>query len=238
MLIVDDRQPASDVQTIVDCPVWDRQKVRVERLDIGDYAMVFWNRKSKSWITSERWESKTWSDLITSMQDGRLLQQLLKLQSCYPGGAGLLIADAPLDTWSYEPNPLHQQIRTHSSTGSWYDTGTTVASVRGFLLTVQSRGVRVVESWQHGGLGHCLSFLHRHAETHRDDTDHFYRGRSAVPIAMLDVIPRISPQIAARIWERYGNPEGSLRDLFMVGEDDLIAQLGPLTGHELYSRLH
>lgn len=237
MLIIDDRQPESDLHTILCCPAWDRQRVVVRRLDVGDYAFVFYNKTLKEWVTSERWESKTWADLITSMQDGRLTQQLMKLQSCYPGGSGLLIADGPLETWSSEPNPLHRKVRVTSNTGSWHDTGTTVGSVRGYLLTVMSRGCRVVETNQHGGLGYCLAFLHRHAETHRDDVDHFYRGDSAVPIAMLDCIPRISPETAARIYQKWGS-SGSLAGITTVSEPDLVQELGPLAGKEVYRRLH
>lgn len=244
MLLVDIYQPNTDLDALNDSPEWGPVtggKWEVQHLNHGDYAMSFYNRREKAWKIKEVWESKTWSDLLSSFASKRLLQQLLKMKAAYPNGSGLLISDEPLETWSNEESYLNQKIRTRASTGSWRDSLYSVSSIRGLLLTIQSRGIRVIETNQHGGLSSTLAFLHRHAQAHRDDVDHFYRGDAAVPIAMLDVIPRITPETAERIYNGaafIGESAGSLAAVIELTLDELEQLIGPLAAKEVYKRLH
>src|SRR3990167_9798152 len=90
-------------------------------------------------------------------------------------------------------------VRLHYNSKTWYDSPWTVKEVRGMVLAVQGRGTRTIEVPNFDDLPWYLRYLHDHFQSHRDDVDHFYRGVSAVPLGMLDIVPRITPTDAERL---------------------------------------
>lgn len=239
MIKLDKREPQSVVDALISTPIWEGIPISIELLPIGDYVFSYKNRKG-AWTDAFAWESKTWTDLMGSLtkpkaEGGvglpRILKQLTRLQASFPNGAGLMIKGR-LDTWSWEVDPLDRRVKSGNVETQW-----TVKSLKGFLLTCQSRGIIVQEIPNIEQLPYYLRFWHNHFITHRLDSDHFARGAS-IPTAMLDMIPTIGPDKAQKVWKGLGNQRGSLSTLIEANEVDLAEYVGPISAREIWSRLH
>ena len=256
MLLIDDREPDQVYQHIYDCPAWsskDSPAIRVERLNVegvesGDFAFHFYDKPRKTWTPWVGIESKTWSDLLGSMshkQDididgrfrrGRIYSQLTRLAASYP--THMLLVKGRLETHTHDINPMERQVRLRNSGQSYFDSPWQVKHARGLLAAVQRRGT-IVEYVEHADeLPWVLRFLHDHYESHRDDVDHFFRGINAVPHAMLDVVPRITPKLAERLHAGLDTTPRSIAGVIQATQEELAQYLPPIAAKELYGRLH
>lgn len=249
VLTIDDREPDSVFTSIVESPAFNDNRVRIEvqHLETGDFALSYYNRKGGVWVPTVGIESKTWSDLVGSMSGqkspvtgkrskGRLYSQLTRLRPTYP--VSVLLLKGVLETYTWDPNPLNRMVRLHYNSLTWYDSPWTVKEVRGMVLAVQGRGTRTIEVPDYNDLPWYLRFLHDHYEGHRDDVDHFYRGVAAVPLGMLDIVPRITPADAERLHLALDENPRSIAGVIAAPLAEIEKLIAAPAAKELYSRLH
>ena len=219
-------------------------QIKVERLEEGDFQFWYYSARKKLWLSGAGWESKTWSDLANSISrkktsagfnEGRIKQQLTKLHAKFPV-CGVIIK-GELEAHTQDINPMERQVRLRNHSG-WYDSGWKVKELRGFLMTLQDRGEKIVEVPFPDELPWVLRWLHDHYQRHRGEAgDHFFEG-SAVPRAMLDCIPGVGPDIATRLHEEFDANPNSLAGVINSTEAELVTGYGPKIGKEIYRRFH
>jgi ERCC4-type nuclease len=227
------------MQSIIRCPSWKDQKVVIEELTSGDFVFAYWNTTTSEWHRMVGWESKTYSDLLSSLSGDiktgkgkkRLLQQVTLLQAAYPV-AGLLIKGVLRTTDTPSENPLDASIVLGGKITKWH-----VKTVRGLCLSIQDRGMRVEVVEEEGDLPYVLRWLHDHYANHRFDSDHFASG-SNVPIAMLDSVPGVTPQRAKELHTTFDPDPNSIGGVIATSLEDLERVVNGRTAQEIYRRLH
>lgn len=245
-LTIDQREPDSVYSSIYSCPDWGASAIRTELLDSGDFILQYRRRKNggyKQPLNLVGIESKTWSDLAGSLSTKanagvrRMTKQLTMLQATYP--IPLLLVKGTYDTWSFEANPYKRNVRMWSGNGSYHDSGWMQGMLEGFLLSVQDRGIRVVQVADEDTLPYALAWLWKHYEHHDpdQDVDHFSRGYM-VPITMLDAIPGVGPLTARKLHEELDKPDmDSIGGVIRASEEKLAAITNGVVAREIRKRL-
>ena len=241
MLVIDDREPAPVIDMIISTPIWEGTKIQIRRLEFCDFLFTFYDKKSKQWVDIAVWESKTVNDLVGSMSTkveanlktgSRLIKQMVKAQA-----TGLevgLIIKGRIDTWSDEIDPLDRKVLL----GDYHKSGWSHKSIAGLQLSLMRRGVKVIQFDEPTDLPYYLRFLHKHYETHKKDTDNFWRSSSSVPTAMLDMIPGVGPITAQKVHDNLDTQPGSLSGVIEASKSQLENLVGPKLGNQIYWRFH
>lgn len=232
MIIIDSREPDKVPESIIGSTAWLGQKIAIEKLDSGDFVFAYLSRDTGGWEREVGLESKTYSDLLTSLKSKRLTQQVMKLQATYPV-AGLLVKGTyQEETYLRPPNPLDQFIMVGGRETRW-----TIKSVEGLKLAMQDRGLKVIECPEEERLPYVLRWLHDHYLSHRTDSDHFATGM-AVPIAMLDVVPGVTYETARKLHEGLDREPDSIGGVIAATTSDMERMVNSRTAREIFRRLH
>jgi ERCC4-type nuclease len=190
-LVVDDRERASG--TVLEAlAVRGDATVEIARLRVGDYRV-------ESRVVVER---KTAADFAASLVDGRLFRQAAALVAA-PERAVLILEGSDTD---------------------WQDTGVRHEAIQGALITIGVFfGVAVLRSNSSEETARLLVYLGRQARRSAQGGLHRpgYRptGKRARQIFLLQGLPGVGPERAARLLERFGSVEA----IMVASVEDLAA---------------
>ena len=226
-LIIDDREPDKVINEVLLSPLMAGIKMTVRPMEAGDF--VFRRKGMSVGI-----ESKTWSDLLTSIVGGRLQRQLIKLQSMY-NYAVLLVKGQHSTVYQGDKTASYLDkyiVLPNGMVRKWQ-----VKNLEGFFLTLQNRGVGIFQWPYDTGVDLALDFLIKHYKNVGEE-DHSLEVGAQTPhataLAMLDTIPGIGPITARRLLSRYGN----LQSLFHAKLEELEEATSKTLAKRLYEVLH
>jgi len=193
-IIVDDRERA-DGRVLAALGARDNVTVEIARLEVGDYRV---ERR----VVVER---KTAADFAASLIDGRLFQQ----------AAALALA------------PERAVLVLEGRDQEWRDTGVRREALQGALITIGVFfGVAVLHSDAPEETARLLVYLGRQARRTAQGglprPGYRPKGRRARQIFLLQGLPGVGPERAARLLERFG----SVQAVVTASVDDLATVNG------------
>jgi ERCC4-type nuclease len=192
-IVVDDREEAGGVPAALKAR--NDAAVEVARLDVGDYRV---ERR----VVVER---KTATDFAASLIDGRLFHQAAAL------------AGAPERT----------VLLLEGTGAAWRETGVRREALQGALITIGVfYGVTILRSADPQETARLLVYVGRQAQrcVHGGLPRPGYRpkGKRARQLFLLQGLPGVGPERAARLLERFG----SVQSVMTASTDDLAAVNG------------
>jgi len=174
----------------------DEFMVRVERLPVGDY------RVDDRFL----FERKTVTDLVTSIESGRLFRQTLRL---------------------VHTERLRPALLIEGKAGDWRACGMSREAVQGALVTVALfAGLPILRTGSPVETARTFLFAARQGRTVALGALPRHgrrpRGKAAAQYHLLQGLPGVGPEKARRLLERFG----SVRAVMAAGEDELGAVKG------------
>ena len=194
MIIADTREPRSMIEQLKSLSL----EVVVSELRSGDYVII--GRDNLSFGC----ERKVLGDLLSSLTDGRLYEQLRRLSEGYDLPA--LVVEGIMVPGEDE------LLKTRGFTSRWkYD------SVQGILFNLRLKGVMVISTSSEYGTALTLRTIHK--QLLEGEGKHQLKRRklfsfSPEPSEQLQVlcgINLINEELASRLLERFGNPLSILK---------------------------
>ena len=192
-IVVDDREKAGGVPAALKAR--SDATVEIARLDVGDYRV---ERR----VVVER---KTATDFAASLIDGRLFHQAAALAA----------------------TPERTVLLLEGSGAEWRDTGVRREALQGALITIGVfYGVTILRSADPQETARLLVYVGRQAQrcVHGGLPRPGYRpkGKRARQLFLLQGLPGVGPERAARLLERFG----SVQSVMTASADDLAAVNG------------
>jgi len=192
-IVVDDREKAGGVPAALKAR--SDATVEIARLDVGDYRV---ERR----VVVER---KTATDFAASLIDGRLFHQAAALAAA----------------------PERTVLLLEGSGAEWRETGVRREALQGALITIGVfYGVTILRSADPQETARLLVYVGRQAQrcVHGGLPRPGYRpkGKRARQLFLLQGLPGVGPERAARLLERFG----SVQSVMTASADDLAAVNG------------